>query len=56
VVSVGNKTGTWPGALHDVAFIEAGGDLYIVAILTDGTYGWAAIAAVAAAVYGAISG
>lgn len=38
---VGNKTGTWPGAQHDAAFIEAQSGAYIVAILTDGSYeGW----------------
>jgi beta-lactamase class A len=43
-LSVGNKTGTWDGAQHDVAFIEAQNGTYVIAILTDGTYeGWQAM-------------
>ena len=41
---IGNKTGTWEGAQHDVAFVEAQTGTYIIAILTDGTYeGWQAL-------------
>jgi beta-lactamase class C len=32
-LSVGNKTGTWDGAQHDVAFIEAQNGTYVIAIL-----------------------
>lgn len=41
---VGNKTGTWPGAQHDVAFVEAQTGTYVIAVLTDGSYeGWLAL-------------
>lgn len=41
---VGNKTGTWEAAQHDVAFVEAPTGTYVIAILTDGSYeGWEAI-------------
>ena len=42
--SVGNKTGTWNGALHDVAFVETSSRTYVVAVLTDGSLGWDGIA------------
>jgi beta-lactamase class A len=49
---VGNKTGTWPGAQHDVAFVEAQSGAYVIAILTDGSYeGWLALQRVAQAVH-----
>jgi beta-lactamase class A len=50
-VKVGNKTGTWDNATHDVAFVEAPGGTYVIAVLTDGSAGWAPIARVSAAVY-----
>jgi beta-lactamase class A len=51
-VKVGNKTGTWEGAQHDVAFVEAPGGAFVLAILTDGSYeGWLAMHRVARAVY-----
>jgi beta-lactamase class A len=50
-VKVGNKTGTWDNATHDVAFVEAPGGTYVIAVLTDGSGGWAPIARVSAAVY-----
>ena len=53
-VPVGNKTGTWPGATHDVAFVEAPGGTYVIAVLTDGDWAWEPIAAVSAAVYRAM--
>ena len=45
---VGNKTGTWEGAQHDVAFVEAQTGAYAIAILTDGSFeGWQAMHRVA---------
>jgi beta-lactamase class A len=45
---IGNKTGTWEGAQHDVAFVEAQTGAYVIAILTDGSYeGWEAVQRVA---------
>ncbi|MGE0598626.1 MAG: serine hydrolase [Dehalococcoidia bacterium] len=53
---IGNKTGTWPGAQHDVAFVEAQSGAFIIAILTDGSYeGWQALQRVTQAVYAALS-
>ena len=52
---VGNKTGSWDGAQHDVAFIEAQNGAYIIAILTDGTYeGWQAMHDVSQKVHAAM--
>jgi|GEM_PF-6847117 len=43
-VLIGNKTGTWEGAQHDVAFVEAQTGAYVIAILTDGSLeGWQAL-------------
>ncbi len=54
-LSVGNKTGTWTGAQHDAAFIEAQSGAYVLAILTDGTYaGWQAMHRVAQNVHAAM--
>jgi beta-lactamase class A len=48
---VGNKTGTWEGAQHDVAFVEAANGPYVIAVLTDGSYeGWQAMHRVAQSV------
>lgn len=45
---VGNKTGTWEGSQHDVAFVEAQSGAYVIAVLTDGSYeGWQAMHRVA---------
>ena len=53
---IGNKTGTWPGAQHDVAFVEAQSGTFVIAILTDGSYeGWEALQRVTQAVYAALS-
>ncbi len=53
---IGNKTGTWPGAQHDVAFVEAQSGTFVIAILTDGSYeGWQALQRVTQAVYAALS-
>ncbi|MGE3075833.1 MAG: serine hydrolase [Dehalococcoidia bacterium] len=53
---IGNKTGTWPGAQHDVAFVEAQSGAFVIAILTDGSYeGWQALQRVTQAVYAALS-
>ncbi len=47
-VRVGNKTGTWEGVQHDVAFVEAASGVYVIAVLTDGSYeGWEAMHRVA---------
>jgi beta-lactamase class A len=47
-VLIGNKTGTWPGAQHDVAFVEAQTGAYVISILTDGSFeGWQALHRVA---------
>jgi beta-lactamase class A len=50
-VHVGNKTGTWPGATHDVAFVEAPAGTYVIAILSDHSWDWDPIARVSRAVY-----
>lgn len=51
-VQVGNKTGTWENAQHDVAFVEAPTGTFVLAILTDGSYeGWLAMHRAARAVY-----
>ena len=50
-VQVGNKTGTWDGATHDVAFIEAPDGAYVIAVLSDGSWAWQPIADVSASVY-----
>jgi beta-lactamase class A len=47
----GNKTGTWPNATHDVAFVDAPGGLYVIAILSDRGWEWDPIARVSRAVY-----
>ena len=53
---IGNKTGTWPGAQHDVAFVEAQSGTYVIAILTDGSYeGWVALQRVALAAHKSLS-
>jgi len=50
-LQVGNKTGTWEGAQHDVAFVEDPEGAYVIAILTDGSYeGWQAMHRVAQSV------
>jgi beta-lactamase class A len=50
-VPVGNKTGTWPNATHDVAFVDAPGGLYVIAVLSDYGWVWGPIARVSRAVY-----
>lgn len=50
-VPVGNKTGTWEGATHDIAFVEAPGGTYVIAILSDGNWAWRSIARISHAVY-----
>jgi hypothetical protein len=53
---VGNKTGTWEGAQHDVAFIEAQSGAYVIAVLTDGSLeGWGALQRVAARIHTAMT-
>jgi beta-lactamase class A len=55
-VSVGNKTGTWPGITHDVAFVEAPAGTYVVAILTDEGWNWERVARISRIVYGLLGG
>ncbi len=50
-VLVGNKTGNWEDATHDVAFVEAQNGTYIIAVLSDHAWDWGPIAAVSEAVY-----
>ena len=50
-VRVGNKTGTWPGATHDVAFVEAPTGTYVIAVLSDRGWDWDPIARVSRAIY-----
>ncbi len=50
-VAVGNKTGTWPGATHDVAVVFAPSGAFVLTVLTQASWGWEPIARVAAAVY-----
>ena len=50
-VPVGNKTGTWEGATHDVAFVEAPSGTYVIAVLSNGDWSWEPIARVSKAVY-----
>lgn len=54
-VPVGNKTGTWEGATHDIAFVDAPGGTYVIAILSDRGWEWAPIERVSAAVYEALA-
>jgi len=55
-VPVGNKTGTWAGATHDIAFVEAPSGTYVLAILSDHDWDWDPIARVSAAVYRVLEG
>jgi beta-lactamase class A len=50
-VRVGNKTGTWPGATHDVAYVDAPTGAYVIAVLSDRGWVWEPIARVSRAVY-----
>ncbi len=54
-VRVGNKTGTWPGATHDVAFVDAPTGLYVIAVLSDRGWDWDPIARVSRGVYEALT-
>lgn len=47
---VGNKTGTWDGITHDVAFVESGGATYVIAVLSASDRDWGSIARVSQAV------
>jgi len=55
-VPVGNKTGTWTGATHDVAFVDAPGGIYVLAVLSDRDWDWEPIARVSRAVFDVLSG
>lgn len=50
-VQVGNKTGTWEGITHDIAFVDAPGGTYVIAVLSDRGWSWDPIARVSKAVY-----
>ena len=50
-IPVGNKTGTWEGITHDVAFVDAPGGAYVIAVLSDRGWNWEPIARVSKAVY-----
>ena len=50
-VRVGNKTGTWPDATHDVAFVDAPNGTYVIAVLSDKGWAWDPIREVSKAVY-----
>lgn len=48
---VGNKTGTWPGATRDAAFVETGRGTYVVAVMAEGDWNWELVRRVARAVH-----
>ncbi len=50
-IDVGNKTGTWPGATHDVAFVDAPRGRYVIAVLSDRDWDWEPIARLSRAVF-----
>ncbi|MBI2761866.1 MAG: serine hydrolase [Chloroflexi bacterium] len=50
-IGIGNKTGTWPGATHDVAVVMAPRGAYVLAVLTDHSWDWDLITRVSRAVY-----
>lgn len=54
-VPIGNKTGTWEGATHDVAFVDAPGGAYVIAILSDRGWEWSPLARVSKAVFQAMT-
>lgn len=54
-VPVGNKTGTWPGITHDVAFVDAPNGAYVIAVLTDEGWSWDRVAKISRAVYDVLS-
>jgi len=51
----GNKTGNTEGATHDVAFVEAPGGTYVIAILSDRAWDWRPVEAVSAAVFAVLA-
>lgn len=55
-ITVGNKTGTWEGITHDVAFVDAPTGTYIIAILTDEGWNWERIRRISEAVYEVMAG
>jgi beta-lactamase class A len=55
-VRSGNKTGTWSTATHDVAFVDAPGGLYVLAVLSDHGWDWEPLVRVSRAVYAAMTG
>ncbi|MFN0147590.1 MAG: serine hydrolase [Dehalococcoidia bacterium] len=54
-VAVGNKTGNVADDTHDVAFVEAPGGAYVLAVLSDRSWNWSAHVAVSEAVYRALA-
>ena len=53
-IAVGNKTGTWEGATHDIAFVDAPGGTYVIAILSDKGWDWAPLVRLSRAIYAAL--
>ncbi|GIW12835.1 MAG: hypothetical protein KatS3mg062_0274 [Tepidiforma sp.] len=51
VMRVGNKTGTWPNATRDVAWVETASGGYILAVMTEGDWNWELVQRVARAVH-----
>ena len=54
-VNVGNKTGTWEGAAHDVALVEAPSGTCVITVLSDKDWGCAPISRVSKAVFDVLS-
>lgn len=55
-VGSGNKTGTWDGVTHDVAWVDAPSGAYVIAILSDTARDWKTISDASAAVYRSLAG
>jgi len=53
-IAVGNKTGTWEGATHDIAFVDVPGGTYVIAILSDKGWDWAPLVRLSRAIYAAL--
>lgn len=51
-MTVGNKTGTWPGITNDVAFVESRAGTYVIAVMAEGDWNWELVRDVSRAVHG----
>ncbi len=51
VITVANKTGTWPGVTRDVAIVETVSGSYVIAILVPGDWNWSLVRSIARAVH-----